>query len=243
MVVVLTTITATVGAILGGVYKLTEEPIAQASARAQEEAIRVVAPDFDNNPIAESNTIENNGQLFVVYPAMKEGQHVGAAVKASSRNGFNGEIVIIVGFEHDGTIRQYRVLSHGETPGLGAKMDEWFRTDKNNQSILGKHPEHTNLTVSKDGGDIDAITASTITSRAFLEAVSNAYNAYMNQPIDVLSGSSTRTKSTTDEEVDVLSGSTTHTADDKMVDALSGSTTSCGDETKSQPNNEEEATL
>ena len=121
MVVVLTIITATVGAILGGIYKLTEEPIAQASARAQEEAIRVVAPDFDNNPIAESDTIDSNGQLFIVYPASNAGVPVGAAVKASSRNGFNGEIVIIVGFEQDGTIRQYQVLSHGETPGLGAK--------------------------------------------------------------------------------------------------------------------------
>ena len=72
-------------------------------------------------------------------------------------------------------------------------MSEWFRTDKNNQSILGKHPEHTNLTVSKDGGDIDAITASTITSRAFLEAVYNAYKAYMDHPIDALSGSTTCT--------------------------------------------------
>lgn len=197
MVVVLTIITAAVGAILGGVYKLTEEPIAQANARAQEEAIRVVAPDFDNNPIAESDTIDSNGQKFIVYPASKGGTPVGAAVKSTSRNGFNGEIVIIVGFEQDGTIRQYQVLSHGETPGLGAKMDEWFRTDKNKQSILGKHPAHTNLTVSKDGGDIDAITASTITSRAFLEAVSNAYMAFMDKPIDVISGSSTHTPNDT----------------------------------------------
>lgn len=192
MVVVLTTITATVGAILGGVYKLTETPIAQANARAQEEAIRIVAPDFDNNPIAESDTIESGGQEIVVYPAMKNGAAVGAAVKASSRNGFNGEITIIVGFEQDGTVRQYRVLSHGETPGLGAKMEQWFRTDKNRQNIIGKHPEKSNFTVSKDGGDIDAITASTITSRAFLEAVSNAYKAYMDKPIDVMSGSSTK---------------------------------------------------
>lgn len=197
MVVVLTTITAAVGAILGGVYKLTEEPIALANARAQEEAIRMVAPDFDNNPIAESDTIKSGGQEIVVYPAMKNGTPVGAAVKSTSRNGFNGEIVIIVGFEQDGTIRQYQVLSHGETPGLGAKMNDWFRTDKNNQSILGKHPAQTDLTVSKDGGDIDAITASTITSRAFLEAVSNAYNAFMDKPIDVMSGSSKQTPNDT----------------------------------------------
>ena len=193
MVVVLTIITAAVGAILGGVYKMTAEPIAQANARAQEEAIRMVAPDFDNNPIAESDTIESGSMPIVIYPAIKNGQTVGAAVKASSRNGFNGEIVVIIGFEQDGTIRQYRVLSHAETPGLGAKMEQWFRTDKNKQSILNKHPEKINLTVSKDGGDIDAITASTITSRAFLEAVNTAYNAYMNKSVDVVSGSSIRT--------------------------------------------------
>ena len=190
MVVVLTIITASVGAILGSVYKITASPIAQANARAQEEAIREVAPLFDNNPIAESDTIVTNDSKTIIYPAKLQGTHVGAAVKATSRNGFNGEIEIIVGFEKDGTIRDYRVLNHGETPGLGAKMAEWFRTDKNNQSIIGKNPQNSNLTVSKDGGEIDAITASTITSRAFLEAVQRAYATYTQQEVnDNITGS------------------------------------------------------
>jgi electron transport complex protein RnfG len=41
---------------------------------------------------------------------------------------------------------------------------------------VGKNPGKVNFTVSKDGGDIDAITASTITSRAFLLAIKNAYD-------------------------------------------------------------------
>lgn len=210
MIVVLTLITALVGAILGSVYQLTAEPIALANAKAQEEAIREVAPQFDNNPIAESDTIISNGLEIVVYPAKLGGVATGAAVKAPTKSGFNGEIVVMVGFEKDGMIREYRVLSHGETPGLGAKMDQWFRTDKNRQSILGKNPANTNMSVTKDGGEIDAITASTITSRAFLQAIKTAYAAYMQESVDAVSGSSTQT--------DAVSGSTIQT------DATSGCT-------------------
>lgn len=179
MVAVLTVITALVGAIMGGVYKLTEEPIAQAQAQAQEAAIREVTPAFDNTPVAEEIVREVNGTTIHIYPAKQGNQLVGAAVKASTRNGFNGEISVMVGFDIAGNIQGYQVLSHSETPGLGAKMDEWFRTDKNKQSIIGKNPAHNNLTVSKDGGEIDAITASTITSRAFLEVINTAHQAYI----------------------------------------------------------------
>ena len=134
MVLVLTLITALVGAIMGSVYQITLEPIARATAQAQEEAIKQVAPQYDNNPIAESDTVQIEGSEIVVFPASMEGLPTGAAVKASSKNGFNGEIVIIVGFELDGKIRDYRVLSHGETPGLGAKMAQWFREAKGKQS-------------------------------------------------------------------------------------------------------------
>lgn len=198
MITVLTIITALVGAIMGSVYTITAEPIAQAGAKAQEDAIRLVAPAFDNNPIAQSDTIVSDDGEIIIYPATSNGESVGAAVKSYSRNGFNGNIEIIVGFDSDGTIRGYSVLSHSETPGLGAKMEQWFRTDKNRQSIIGRNPATDNLTVSKDGGDVDAITASTITSRAFLEAVQRAYVAYMQQSVDGISGSSTRTQQAED---------------------------------------------
>ena len=70
-------------------------------------------------------------------------------------------------------------MQHNETPGLGSKMEEWFRTDKNNQNIIGRSLANGNLNVTKDGGDVDAITASTITSRAFLESINRAYSAYI----------------------------------------------------------------
>ena len=82
-----------------------------------------------------------------------------------------------MGFAEDGTISGYSVLEHAETPGLGAKAGDWFQKGGKGD-IIGKNPGEKELTVSKDGGDVDAITASTITSRAFLLAVNNAYKAY-----------------------------------------------------------------
>ena len=93
---------------------------------------------------------------------------------------------MLVGFNPAGEILGYTLLEHAETPGLGAKADTWFQKD-GKASIIGKNPA-TPLTVSKDGGDVDAITASTITSRAFLKAINQAYNIYMKKNADAQSG-------------------------------------------------------
>ena len=179
----LTLITAVAGGLLGYTHRLTQEPIARATKAGREKAIQQVIPKYDNSPIDEqcSYTVRNEyGETTaIVYPAKKEGVLVGAAVECSNSTGYGGEIRIIVGFEADGTIRDYRVLKHQETPGLGAKMDEWFRTEKNNQNIIGKSPIRNKLQVKQDSGDIDAITAATITSRAFLAAIQTAYTAYI----------------------------------------------------------------
>ena len=113
-----------------------------------------------------------------IYPAKSGGEMVGAAVESFTKKGFGGEIKVIVGFDMDGKITNYSVLSHSETPGLGAKMQEWFSTEKGNQSVIGRKIDGKGLTVSKDGGDVDAITAATISSRAFLDAVNKAYTAF-----------------------------------------------------------------
>ena len=74
----------------------------------------------------------------------------------------------------EGNILGYEILEHQETPGLGSHMVHWFKNaDKPNQNIIGR--QGGNLQVSKDGGEIDAITAATISSRAFLKAVNQAY--------------------------------------------------------------------
>ena len=183
--------------LLAKVNDMTEAPIADAKALKLEEAIKNVVPAFDNNPVAESYKVAtDSGDSLLVYPAKKGDDIVGFAVNSYSNNGFSGNIQVMVGFDTQNTIVNYAVLSHAETPGLGSQMVDWFKPQvqefslieklfgfqvkqsEANSSIIGKNPETTKFEVTNDGGDIDAISASTITSRAFLEAVRRAYAAY-----------------------------------------------------------------
>lgn len=179
MLLVLTGVTVVSVALLAWVNELTKEPIAQANAKALSDAVSLVVPDFDNNPIAEKKIQEVNGVQYAVYPATKSGEYIGAAVEASAM-GFGGDLKVLVGFDAEGNILNYSLLSHAETPGLGSKADTWFKKG-NKGDITGMNPGKAVLTVSKDGGQVDAITASTITSRAFLSAVNAAYAAYAGQ--------------------------------------------------------------
>ncbi|MDR1356205.1 MAG: RnfABCDGE type electron transport complex subunit G [Tannerellaceae bacterium] len=167
------------GVILAGANLYTAGPIALSKAAALEKAIKAVTPEFDNNPLEDAYmAVTSDGDSLLIYPATKDGRQVGVAVDSYTKNGFSGEIKVIVGFDTEGTLINYSVLQHSETPGLGSKMEEWFRTEKNNQSVIGRPLSNGNLSVAKDGGDVDAITASTITSRAFLNAINRAYSAY-----------------------------------------------------------------
>ncbi|CDD83060.1 electron transport complex rnfabcdge type G subunit [Bacteroides sp. CAG:462] len=179
MVIVLTVVAVVAGLLLGYVNKLTAEPIAQANAKALSDAIALVVPGFDNEPAANPDTIEVDGVTYKIYKATKGDKFIGAAVE-SSANGFGGALTVLVGFDADGKIIDYSLLSHAETPGLGSKAADWFKKGGKGD-ITGKNPGDKPLTVSKDGGEIDAITASTITSRAFLNAVNAAYAAYAKQ--------------------------------------------------------------
>ena len=181
------------GVILAGVNQLTAGPIALSEAAALERAIKEVTPAFDNNPLGEAyKGITSDGDSLLIYPAAKNGQAAGVAVESYTRNGFNGEIRVIVGFDTEGTLINYSVLQHAETPGLGSKMEVWFRTDKNRQSVIGRSLAAGNLSVTKDGGEVDAITASTITSRAFLNAINRAYSAYKGTETDTTTGATTK---------------------------------------------------
>ena len=109
-----------------------------------------------------------------MYPAKKDGKTVGYAVESFTSKGFSGRINVMVGFDMDGNIVGTSVISHSETPGLGAKMtDPAFSSQ-----FVGKNPASYRLAVTKDGGDVDAITASTITSRAYCDAVDRAYRVF-----------------------------------------------------------------
>lgn len=184
MILSLGVITVVAGALLGGVYALTKEPIARQDKERQLAAIQAVVPPFTNNPEADRTSFTcADGTVCTLYPAFSDDRLVGAAVETSSMNGFSGEIRVMVGFEGDGIIRDYRVLQQAETPGLGAKMEEWFRDPAGARSVIGKDPQTAPMYVVKDAdknGTVDGITAATISSRAFLESVRDAYEAYQN---------------------------------------------------------------
>lgn len=187
MLLSLTGICVVAGAILAGVNQMTTEPIAASKAASLEAAIKAVTPEFDNKPAEESYmAATSDGDSLRIYPAKKGDELVGVAVESSTKKGFSGEIKVVVGFTPDGKLINYSVQKHSETPGLGSKMQEWFRSEKNNQSVIGRTLTEEGLKVSKDGGDVDAITAATISSRAFLDAINRAYSAY--KSVDEASG-------------------------------------------------------
>ncbi len=179
MAVVLTAFSVVVGGILAAVNHMTSEPIAQQKEKQLADGIRSVM-GTDHIAVAATDTVcqtdsKGKEQRYVVYRIESDGQPFGAAVE-STAGGFGGDLKVLVGFGQSGDILGYTVLEHAETPGLGAKADKWFQKGQKGD-IIGRNPA-TPLTVSKDGGDVDAITASTITSRAFLKAVNQAYSAY-----------------------------------------------------------------
>ena len=179
MILSLGVIAVAAGALLGGMYAITKKPIEESAKKELTASIGEVAPAFDNSPEDDRDTIIIDGRQFVIYPAFEDGKLNGAAVLGYTMEGFSGEIAVICGFEADGTVKDYRVIRHAETPGLGAKMEEWFHDPAGARSVIGKNPSVQNFYVTKDpNGEIDAITAATISSRAFLGVMRSAYSAY-----------------------------------------------------------------
>ena len=190
MVLVLTSVAVVMGAILALVNHLTEGPIAEQKEKALADGIKtvMVCEDLTVSNTDEVRQIDAKGKelVYTIYQVKDaQGQDLGAAVESTTM-GFGGDLRVLVGFDPEGNVLGYTLLEHAETPGLGAKADKWFQKGEKGD-IIGKSPAEP-LTVSKDGGQVDAITASTITSRAFLLAINNAYNAYKATPTDGESG-------------------------------------------------------
>jgi len=162
---------------LGFVYEFTKEPIRLVEINKINSAIQAVVPEFDNQPAEEYFMIASDQDSLKFYPAKKNGELVGTAVETYTKKGFSGLIKLMIGFAPDGTIIDISVLQHQETPGLGDKIDK-KKSDFSLQ-FQGKNPETFKLIVKKDRGDVDAITASTISSRAYCDAVQRAYDAYL----------------------------------------------------------------
>jgi Na+-translocating ferredoxin:NAD+ oxidoreductase subunit G len=169
MILSLSLISMGMSGALSIVYLKTKGPIEKASKEKEMNAIKLVLPEFDSDPLKEMR--EKDGLVF--YPVYKQGQPAGCAIKTFSDKGFSGHIEIIAGFLPDGSIYNTQVVQHKETPGLGNKMIEpKFKDQFNN-----KNPGNFKLKVKKDGGDVDAITAATISSRAYCDALQKSYNA------------------------------------------------------------------
>ncbi|UJH66220.1 RnfABCDGE type electron transport complex subunit G [Allomuricauda sp. SCSIO 65647] len=177
MVLSLLAITLVAGFSLGYVNELTIGPKAEAKLAKKMAALQMVLPEFDNDLVSAAIWVplEKTNDSTEIYPAFKEGTFVGAAVIGTSERGYSGTIKIMVGFEPNGNINDIVVLEQKETPGLGTKI----KGDKFLRQFEGKDPASFDLKVKKDGGEVDALTGATITTRAFSEAVQQAYDAFV----------------------------------------------------------------
>ena len=177
MVFSLVVVTLVASTALGYVYELTKGPIAAAKLAKKIKAIDEVVVEYDNNPVDEMYkiSIEGSEDSLEVYPAKKAGKIMASAIRSYSPKGYGGNIWLMVGFLPDGNILNIAVLEHKETPGLGTKMNN---AEFINQ-FIGKNPSSFNMKVEKDGGDVDALTGATITSRAFGDAAQLAFDMYM----------------------------------------------------------------
>ncbi len=179
MVITLFLVTLASSAALGYVYELTKEPIAIAKAAKKNLAIKRVMPEFNNEPGKDILKLPIDGDTVYFYIAKLNDDTVGYAIETFSNKAFGGTLKLLAGFLPDGTIKEVAVLEHKETPGLGDKM---LKSKSNwSEQFEGKNPRNFILKVKKDGGQVDAITASTITSRAYCDAMQRAYAAYQKE--------------------------------------------------------------
>ena len=179
MILALFVITLVAGLSLGYVNDLTKGPIAKAKLERKVNALKEVLPDFDNNPVEEVLKIVSAKakDSIEIYTASLKNTVSGTAIIGSSEKGFSGLIKIMVGFKPNGTIKNIVVLEQKETPGLGTKMKD----EKFIKQFRDKDPSTFNIKVTKDGGEVDALTGATINTRAFGEAAQMAYEVIMEQ--------------------------------------------------------------
>jgi electron transport complex protein RnfG len=183
LVGILTLICTICTVILAAVNAVTETPIALAKTKNILEAAKKVLPPGTEPIRVETLTpwLSSGVRTNVVFVAKDAaGQVVAVAVQGTSTKGYGGPVVLMVGIAADGTLINFDVIEQTETPGLGTKIkDEPFRTrllrrpDGTPRPIAG-----TQWKVTRDGGDIDAVTAATISSRAATEAVRDAIATY-----------------------------------------------------------------
>ena len=183
-ILVLTGICAVSALALAWVNQKTIKKIKLEEQKFTLRSLKKALPEFNNSPDKDTLNIKDGGEDFCIYRARKDGKIVGVAITSSDSNGYSGNIKILVGILPDGSLSGIEVLSHAETPGLGARIEEKeFRegiiwtchdcTDKKRRSL-----ENTKWLVRKDGGDIDEISGATISSRAVTRATVKALKVF-----------------------------------------------------------------
>ena len=178
MFLTLLIITAVASLALGGIYTLTKEPIAAAKKERFENAIKAVIPEFDSLIFYKVLPEDGQDSMTVIKGYIQDTILVGTAISTYSNKGYSPEqIQVMIGFLPDGSIFNTTVTQQKETPGLGTKMADPGFKDQFNK----KNPKDFKLKVKKDGGDVDAITAATISSRAFCDAMQRAYGVYQKE--------------------------------------------------------------
>jgi electron transport complex protein RnfG len=171
MLLSLTLVSACMAAVLALVYISTKDPIAKTEKQKTEKAIKNVIPAFDKL-IIKKIAIEGSDSISLNY-GYKSDSLVGIAVETYTSKGFGGKIKCVIGVLPNGNINNIGGFEMRETPGLGTKLkDPKFLTQ-----FLGKNPVNFKMKVKKDGGQVDAITAATVSSRAFCDAAQKAYSA------------------------------------------------------------------
>lgn len=173
---VMLVVSLTAAVLLTLVHEVTKQPIKEAQNRLIAESIKeVISTEFDNDPFAEKITVRRGNARYTLYPARNKGYVTSIVMQSSSNKGFSGRIDIIVGFLLDGTISGYKLIAHKETPGLGSRIGE----EAFQKNVIGHNPALESFRVRQDGGEIDAVTGATISSRALLDAIKKAYQGYL----------------------------------------------------------------
>ena len=177
LAIVLTCISLLAALALTGVYALTKGPIELGQKEKKEKALQAVLPDYEGT-VRDTVIVDADNEEIPVHLAIgKDGELCGAGIETYTKKAFAGRFDLMVGFDAEGAIVNTEVIKAGETPGLGDKINK----DKSDFALQFNHqnPADFQLVVKKDGGDVDAITAATISSRAYCDAVQRAYDIFM----------------------------------------------------------------
>lgn len=174
MIMAMTVVSICSAASIGYVYQKTKEPIEKSKTMKISSAVTEMLGKFDNKPFEERTNLAEKG--LELYQAKENGVTTSVAIKSYSNNGFGGKIELIIGMLIDGTVTGYKVIQQNETPGLGTKITE----NKFSKQFVGLNAHSDNFELSKNGGEIDALTGATISSNAVVEAVKKAVTAFNN---------------------------------------------------------------